>query len=139
MSTSVERRPFCSSANASSNRQSDNDACSTSNKPPNINPADEPNPPLSYTPSVSNHSTTDTSRGLAATPDRRLARAVPGRPGAAGSGIHDPLLGAGVAALADAQGAPRRSATVARLGADDRSQGDHAAGYCRRGGEDALG
>ena len=28
------------------------------------------------------------------------------RPGAAGSGVHDPLLGAGVAALADAQGAP---------------------------------
>src|ERR1700745_1956607 len=48
MSTSVEHRPFCSSANASSNRQSDNDACSTSNKPPNINSADEPNPPLSH-------------------------------------------------------------------------------------------
>ena len=41
MSTSVEHRPSCSSANAPSNRQSDNDACSTSNKPPNINPAEK--------------------------------------------------------------------------------------------------
>ena len=46
------------------------------------------------------------SRGLAAAPDRRLARPVPGRPGAAGPGVHDPLVGAGVAALADAQGSP---------------------------------
>src|SRR5205807_1085420 len=37
---------------------------------------------------------------------RRLARLVRRRPGTAGSGVHDPLLGAGVAALADAQGAP---------------------------------
>ena len=42
--------------------------------------------------------------------DRRLARPVPGRPVAAGAGVHDPLLGAGIAALADAHGAPRRGA-----------------------------
>jgi len=46
------------------------------------------------------------SRGLAAPSDRRLARPVPGRPGAAGSGVYDPLLGARVAALADVPGAP---------------------------------
>src|ERR1700759_4587178 len=50
MSTSVEHRPSCSRANASSNRLSDNDACSTSNKPLSINPTDEPNPPLSHSP-----------------------------------------------------------------------------------------
>jgi hypothetical protein len=35
------------SANASSNRQSDNDTYLTSNKPPKINLVDEQNPPLS--------------------------------------------------------------------------------------------
>ena len=58
-STAVDHRPSCSSANASRNRHSDNDACSTSNKPPNINSVDEPTPPLSHNAFCLNHSTTD--------------------------------------------------------------------------------
>ncbi len=49
--------------------------------------------------------------------DHRLARAVPRRPGSGAAGADDPLLGAGIAALADAHGADRRGAQVARLGA----------------------
>ena len=37
--------------------------------------------------------------------DNRLALPVPGRPVAARAGVHDPLLGAGIAALADPHGA----------------------------------
>src|SRR5579859_2566609 len=46
MSTSAGHRTSCSNDNASKNRPSSKDACSTSNKPPNIDPTDEPNPPL---------------------------------------------------------------------------------------------
>ena len=48
--------------------------------------------------------------------DDRLARPVPGRSGAGGPGADDPLLGAGIAALADAHGPLRGSPQVARLG-----------------------
>jgi MFS family permease len=44
--------------------------------------------------------------GLVAAADSRLALPVPGRPVATRAGIHDPLLGAGIAALADPHGAP---------------------------------
>ena len=67
---------------------------------------------------------------LVAAADHRLALPVPGRPVAARAGAHDPLLGAGIAALADPHGARIEEARqVARLGADDRPEGDRR---CRR-------
>src|SRR5205823_10633324 len=70
--------------------------------------------------------------------DHRLALFVPGRPVAARAGLHDPLLGAGIAALADAHGPPRGSAEVTRLGIDDRPAGDRAAGHGAGRRKDAL-
>src|SRR6266849_4746590 len=66
------------------------------------------------------------------------ARLVPGRPGAARAGVHDPLLGARVAALADAHGPHGGRTQVARLGVDDRSKRDRLARRAGRGREDAL-
>ena len=60
-------------------------------------------------------------------PIDRLALPLPGRAVAARAGVHDPLLGAGIAALADADGPHGRGPQIARLGADDRSQGDRPA------------
>jgi hypothetical protein len=39
-------------------------------------------------------------------------------PGAAGAGVHDPLLGPGIAAVADWKGPDRGGAQVARVGFD---------------------
>ncbi len=62
----------------------------------------------------------------------RLARLVRRRVVAARTGADDPLLGAGIAALADADGPVRRGAPLARLGADDRSERDRIAAARRR-------
>src|SRR5947207_3640813 len=59
---------------------------------------------------------------LMAAASDRLALPLPGRAVTARPGVHDPLLGPGIAALADADGPHGRGPQVACLGADARSQ-----------------
>jgi MFS family permease len=65
--------------------------------------------------------------GMAAGARDRLAGSVPRRPGPRALGADDPLLGAGVAALADAHGADGGGAQIARLGAAGGPERDRAA------------
>ncbi len=77
-------------------------------------------------------------RWVAPGPDHRLARHVPLRPGADRARADGALLGAGIAALADAEGPARGGAQIAGLGVDGRSEGDRPADDRSRGREGVV-
>src|SRR5205814_10502225 len=68
----------------------------------------------------------------------RLARPLPDWAVAARAGVHGPLLGPGIAALAAPHGPRGGSPESARLGIDDRSQGDRASRHRADARADAL-
>src|ERR1700746_623800 len=75
---------------------------------------------------------------MAVSPNHWLAQFLPDRVGANCARPDGPLLGAGIAALADPNGAARGRAQIARLGIAGRSERHRFADNLSRSGEDTV-